>query len=47
MKWKFMVFTQKSKFSFYFIVYTPMCASDFITNITKQNMNVMGSMSSA
>ena len=37
----FMVFTEKkSKFSFYFIVYTPMHVSDIITNVTKQNMNI-------
>ena len=29
---------KKSKFSFYFIVYTPMRVSDIITNVTKQNM---------
>ena len=34
---------KKSKFSFYFIVYTPMRVSDVITNVTKQNMNVMAS----
>ena len=43
----FMVFTEKSKFSFYFIVYTSMRVSDVITNVTKQNMNVMASMLSA
>ena len=30
-----MVFAKK--FSFYFIVYTPMRVSDVITNVTKQN----------
>ena len=34
---------KKSKFSFYFIVYTPMRVSDVINNVTKQNMNVMAS----
>ena len=38
---------KKSKFSFNFIVYTPMHVSDVITNVTKQNMNVMASMPSA
>ena len=34
-----MIFTEKkSKFSFYFIVYTPMRAPDVITNIAKQNV---------
>ena len=42
-----MVFTEKSKFSFYFIVYMPMRASDAINNVTKQNMNVMASTLSA
>ena len=37
----FMVFTEKSKFSFYFIVHTSMRVSDVISNVTKQNMNVM------
>ena len=32
---------KKSKFALYLIVYTPMRASDVITNVTKQNMNVM------
>ena len=32
---------KKSKFSFYFIVYTPMRVSDVINIVTKQNMNVM------
>ena len=39
----FIVFTEKSKFSFYFIVYMPMRASDVISIVTKQNMNVMAS----
>ena len=38
---------KKSKFSFYFIVYTPMCVSDVINNVTKQKMNVMASTLSA
>ena len=38
---------KKSKFSFYFIVYTPMHVSDVIINVTKQNMNVMALMFSA
>ena len=38
---------KKRKFSFYFIVYTPMPASDVITNVIKQNMNIMASMFSA
>ena len=38
---------KKSKFSFYFIVYTPMRVSHVITNVTKQNMNVMASTFSA
>ena len=43
-----MVFTEKEYFfSFYFIVYTPMRVSDVITNVTKQNMNVMASTFSA
>ena len=42
----FTVFTKKSKFS-YFIVYTPMRVSDVITNVTKQNMNVMATTLSA
>ena len=37
----FMVFTEKEYF--YFIVYTPMCVSDVITDVTKQNMNVKAS----
>ena len=41
------VLTKKEYFSFYFIVYTPMRASDAITNATKQNMNVMASTFSA
>ena len=32
---------KKSKFSFYFLVYTPVHVSDVINNVTKQNMNVM------
>ena len=41
-RWKFLWYSlKKSKFSFYFIVYMPMCVSDVITNVTKQNMNVM------
>ena len=35
---------KKSKFSFYFIVYTPMCAFDVINYIAKLNMNVMALM---
>ena len=31
-----------SKFSFYFIVYTPMRASDVISKVTKENMNRHG-----
>ena len=42
-----MVFTEKSKFSFYFIVYRPMHFSDVISNVTKQNMNVMASTSTS
>ena len=38
---------KKSKFSFYFIVYTPMRVSDVINNVTKQNMNAMASTLSA
>ena len=38
---------KKSKFSFYFFVYTPMRVSDVINNVTKQNMNVMASTLSA
>ena len=38
---------KKSKFSFYFIIHTPMRVSDIIINVTKQNMNVMASMFSA
>ena len=41
-----MVFTEKEYF-FYFIVYIPMRASDVITNVTKQNMNIMASPFSA
>ena len=37
----------QSKFSFYFIVHTLMRTSDVITNVAKQNMNVMSSMFSA
>ena len=37
----FMVFTEKEKYSFYFIVYMPMLACDVITNDTKQNMDVI------
>ena len=41
----FMIVTEKErKFSFCFIVYTPMCT---ITYITKQSMNVMASTFSA
>ena len=40
----FVVFTENEKLCF---VYTPMRASDVVTNVTKQNMNVMASMSSA
>ena len=47
-RWKFLWYSlKKSKFSFYFIVYTPMRVSDVITNVTKQNMNVMASTLSA
>ena len=35
------VFTGKEQIFFYLIVYTPMRTSDVITNVTKQNMNVM------
>ena len=38
---------KKSKFSFYFIIYAPMHASDIITNVTKQNMNIMALMFNA
>ena len=38
---------KKGKFSFYFIVNTPVRVSDVITNVTKQNMNVMASTFSA
>ena len=38
---------KKRKFSFYFIVNTPMRVSDVISNVTKQNMNVMASTLSA
>ena len=38
---------KKSKFSFYFIVYTPMRVSAVKNNVTKQNMNVMASTVSA
>ena len=38
---------KKNKFSFYFIVYTPMRVSGVITNVTKQNMNIMASTFSA
>ena len=37
----FLYSLKKSKFSFYFIVYTPMRASDVINYITKLNTNVM------
>ena len=37
----FLVFTEKEQLFFYLIVYTTMRASDVITNVTKQNMNVM------
>ena len=48
MRWKFLWYSlKKSKFSFYFIVYTPVRVSDVITNVTKQNMNVMVSTLSA
>ena len=47
-RWELLWYSQKkSKFSFYFIVYMTMHASDVITNITKQNMNVMVSTYSA
>ena len=39
--WKIVIF------SFYFIVYTTMRTSDVITNVTKQNMNIMASRFSA
>ena len=42
-----MVFTENVWFFFLFIVYTPMRASDVITNVNKQNMNVMASTLSA
>ena len=35
------VFTEKEQIFFYLIVYTPMRSSDVITNVTKQNVNVM------
>ena len=41
-RWKFLWYSlKKSKFSFYFIIYMPMRISDIITNVTKQNMNIM------
>ena len=47
-RWKFLWYSlKKSKLSFYFIVCTPMRVSDVITNVTKQNMNVMASTLSA
>ena len=47
-RWKFLWFSlEKSKFSFYLIVFTPMRASEVINNVTKQNMNVMASTLSA
>ena len=43
-RWKCLWYSlKKSKFSFYFIVYTSMRVSDVISNVTKQNMNVMAS----
>ena len=38
---------KKSKFSFDFIVYRPMRVSDVISNVTKQNMNVIVSTSTS
>ena len=38
---------KKSKFSFYFTFYTLLHVSDVISNVTKQNMNVMASTFSA
>ena len=47
-RWKLLWYSlKKSKFSFYFIVHTSMRISDVISNITKQNMNVMTSTLSA
>ena len=41
----FMAFTEKEYFFFFFfIVYMSMRTSDIITNVTKQNMNVMVSI---
>ena len=43
-RWKFLWYShKKSKCSFDFLVYTSMHVSDVITNITKQNINVMAS----
>ena len=43
-RWKCLWYSlKKSKFSFYFIVYTSMRVSDVISNVTKQNMKVMAS----
>ena len=47
-RWNFLWYSlKKNNFSFYFIIYTPMRVSDVITNITKQNMNVIASTFSA
>ena len=47
-RWKFLWYSlKKSKFSFYFNVYTSMCVSEVISNVTKQNMIVMASTLSA
>ena len=47
-RWKFLWYSlKKSKFSFFFIVHTSMRVSDVISNVTKQNMNVMASTHSA
>ena len=46
----FMAFTEKEylkKSSFYFIVYTPMCAYDVVIYFIKDNMSVTGSTFSA
>ena len=41
------ILLKKSKYSFYFIVFTSMRVSDVISNVTKQNMNIMASTLSA
>ena len=47
-RWTFLWYSlKKSKFSFYFIVHTSMRVSDVISNVTKQNINVMASTLSA